>query len=147
MRRLICLLAGVLFCVVALGSDSPKEYDDRTEAVAIEGDWRLTEFEFKGAKATPSVHGVLTYRGGIFSLKYGGIESLGGTYRIDATQKPPHIDWIPASGELKGKALLLIYQIDGDTLRLGFMTGGAWSRPQGFNGDGVAFETYKRVKK
>ncbi len=30
MRRTILLLAGVLLCVVALGSDSPKEYDDKT---------------------------------------------------------------------------------------------------------------------
>jgi len=146
MRRTICWLAAMLLCVVALGSDSPKEYDDKTVAVDLEGAWRLTEFEFKGAKATPSVHGVLTYRGGIFSLKYGGVESVGGSYRIDSTQKPPHLDWIPSAGELKGKTLKLIYQIDGDTLRLGFMSGGAWSRPQGFNGEGVAFETYKRVK-
>jgi hypothetical protein len=39
MRRTIVLLAGVLLSVVALGSDSPKEYDDRTEVVDIEGTW------------------------------------------------------------------------------------------------------------
>ncbi len=37
MRRTILLLAGVLLSAVALGSDSPKEYDDRTEVAGIEG--------------------------------------------------------------------------------------------------------------
>ena len=37
MRRTILLLAGVLLSVVALGSDSPKEYDDKKEVLALKG--------------------------------------------------------------------------------------------------------------
>jgi uncharacterized protein (TIGR03067 family) len=135
----------VLLVLPLLGSDSPKEYNDATEAVGIEGAWQLTEFEFKGAKTRIDLHGVLTYRGGTFTLTYGSVESLRGSYRIDPTQKPPHIDWIPLTGELKGKPIKFIYQIDGNTLRLGFMQGSDRSRPQGFI-DCVAVETYQRVK-
>ena len=42
MRRTILLLAGVLLSPVALGSDSPKEYDDKMVTVGTERAWRLT---------------------------------------------------------------------------------------------------------
>jgi uncharacterized protein (TIGR03067 family) len=145
MRRLMPLFAA-LSVFPLLGSDSPKEYDDAAEANNIQGMWQLTEFEFKGAKAKPDVHGVLTYRSGTSTLTYGNVESLRGSYRIDPTQKPPHIDWIPSTDELKGRPIRCIYRIDGDTLKLGFMQGSDWSRPQRFYGEGVAVETYKRVK-
>jgi hypothetical protein len=37
MRRTILLLVGVLLSVVTLGSDSPKEYDDKTVCIPLRG--------------------------------------------------------------------------------------------------------------
>jgi uncharacterized protein (TIGR03067 family) len=145
-RRTVYVLSAVLLVGVGLGSDSPKEYDGATVSNTLEGSWRLTEFEFKGARAKSDVQGVLTFRGGAWSLMYGNVESLAGRYRIDTTHQPPHLDWIVSTeGELKGRTLRFIFQIDGDTLRIGFKIGSDWSRPQGFDRD-VAFETYKRMK-
>jgi hypothetical protein len=48
MRRTVILLMGVLLSVMALGSDSPKEYDDKTEVKTLEGSWQQVAVEMDG---------------------------------------------------------------------------------------------------
>jgi len=130
MRRTILLLAGVLLCVVALGSDSPKEYDDKTENVGIEGRWRLTEIiDWNGEKQ------------GIQDMRPFRFEN----YRIDKNHNPPHLD--RSFADFKGRTFRFIYQLDGDTLRIaGNERGNFGRRPEGFNDIGNYVWTYKRVK-
>jgi hypothetical protein len=45
MRR---LLLAALLVLSLLGSDSPREYDDRTQDMGIEGDWLLLRVETDG---------------------------------------------------------------------------------------------------
>jgi uncharacterized protein (TIGR03067 family) len=134
MRRTILLLNGVLFTVVALGSDSPKEYDDKTEAVGIEGTWRMVGNE----------KNVMTCHSGTWTIKGdGGLWQ--GTYRIDTTCMPAHLDRFYANGPLKGKTLKFIYQIDRDMLRIACARN-VELRPHGFKDDGVDLWTYERVR-
>jgi len=146
MRRTVWLLAGVLLCVLMLGSDSPKEYDDTT-IVSIDGTWQLIEGEYRGQKTKPRHQEVMTLHDGTYT--YQSDNSIyRGTYRIDPVRKPPHLDWVRSNGDRPGKTLLFIYQIDGDTLRTGLMTSvNDRQRPQGFNGPDVFVQTYKRLKK
>jgi uncharacterized protein (TIGR03067 family) len=147
MRRTI-LLAGVLLSVVALGSDSPKGYDDKTEVAGIEGTWRLTELEFHGRKIDLPVQRVTTLRGETYTVNVSKGEILRGSFHIDPAHKPPHLDWMPTSGTFKGHTVKCIYQIDGDTLRIASNPGVDDKKqyPQGFNDNGAVVETYKRVK-
>jgi uncharacterized protein (TIGR03067 family) len=143
MRRTVFTLSSVLLCVLALGSDSPKEYDDRTEMVGIEGTWRFTEFEVNGEKWKLSGQNVMIFHRKTYTYYVSGGVTIDGNYRIDTTCKPPHLDYIlwlrtVGTGEY-------IYQIDGDTLKIGFRTD-AKGRPQGFNDKDIRIETYKRVK-
>jgi uncharacterized protein (TIGR03067 family) len=131
MRRTI-LLAGVLLCVVALGSDSPKEYDDRTEYVGIEGTWREIEFEQNGKKEKPTRQHVLIFpSGSSFMLD-------------DPTRNPHHLGRFSQDGPLKGQTIMFLYQIEGDTLRIATTFNDRC--PQGFNDKGSFVFTYKRVK-
>lgn len=144
MRRTIWLLAGVLLCVVALGSDSPKEYDDKVKVNTLEGAWWLTREELNGNKLNSSEHEMLIYYKGTFTRDFGDGKTKSGSGRIETTYNPPHLDWILANGDIK-----YIYQIDGDTLRLASKPGrlpGETERPQGFNDKGLYVCTYKRVK-
>src|SRR5437868_2823048 len=109
MRRIVCLLVGVLLVVPSLGSDSPKDYDGTTEQDDLQGTWQLV-----GA----SLRCVMTNRGGTFSCEYSSGEKVGGSYRIDPAHSPPRLDWTPANGGYRGKRAFMIYQIDGDTLRV-----------------------------
>ena len=48
MRRTLLLLVGVLLSGMALGSDSPKEYDDATQIDGLEGTWQAVSVENLG---------------------------------------------------------------------------------------------------
>jgi uncharacterized protein (TIGR03067 family) len=144
MRRTILLLAGVLLSVVALGSDSPKEYDDKTDVVGIEGTWRLIDGEFNGEKIKPSTQLLMTICKGNYTIAELGGSTERGNYRIDTTRKPPHLDRSPS---INSGAEKFIYQIDGSTLKTaGIATADEVRRPQGFNDKGVVVLIYKRVK-
>ncbi len=83
MRRTLWLLAGVLLGVAALGSDSPKEYDDRTTVDPLEGTWRLIEWECNGNKSKPGRKFTNTYHSGTFTWDSGDGDPWRGTHRID----------------------------------------------------------------
>jgi uncharacterized protein (TIGR03067 family) len=146
MRRLSLLFA-VLFVVLLLGSDSPKEYDDRAEYVTIEGAWRLTECTQNGE---PMPLGrrptVMTLRGGTltFDTGYGHIDR--GTYRAAPVRKLSHFDRVPVFGPFPCVSARCISRIDGDTLRIASFPGRDDERPRGFDDEDVIIETYKRVK-
>jgi uncharacterized protein (TIGR03067 family) len=67
-----------------------------------------------------------------------------GTFTIDAEKKT--IDLKPASGNFKGKTLLGIYKLDGDTLTIAF---GEKERPKDIeskDGSGVVVAVMKKAK-
>jgi uncharacterized protein (TIGR03067 family) len=147
MRRTVLLLAGVLLAVVALGSDSPKDYDDKTEVAGIEGTWRLIELESSGKKQKPSTQHVLTIHNGTYTYVDGEGDPVRVNCQIDPARNPPHLNIIPSIGFYQG---VTIYQIKGDTLRIAklpiILGDQRPKRPQGFNDQDVHIETYKRVK-
>jgi hypothetical protein len=67
MRRGMLLLPALLVLPL-LGSDSPKEYDDKVAVAGIEGTWRLTEYELDGAKREPNFRCSVTVRNGTFTV-------------------------------------------------------------------------------
>jgi uncharacterized protein (TIGR03067 family) len=146
MRRTVLMLAGVLLSVVALGSDSPKEYDNATTLGPLEGTWQLTEIQCNGHKINLDFQMVVTYRGGTYMLNDG--ETFRGRYRVDPNRNLAYLDRIPSCGYSRGQTFKFIYQIEGDTLRIAYTHAPEDTpRPQGFNDAGVFVDTYKRVKK
>jgi uncharacterized protein (TIGR03067 family) len=143
MRRAVLLLAGVLLCVVALGSDSPKEYDDKTMVDPLEGRWQMIEWTCDGEKLN-GIPEERVYHNGTYTINWSDGDTWRGSYRIDPTRKSSHLDWIPSGGSGKGQTFMNIYQVDGDTLRIAAVNGK--QHPQCFKDKGVYVTTYKRVK-
>jgi uncharacterized protein (TIGR03067 family) len=140
MHRTVCLLAALLV-LPALGSDSPKEYDDKAETDGLEGSWRLVTWEFNGGGAIPTV-GTITFHGRRF------VEDNGtrGTFTTDTQRKPAHFDQTYATGDFAGQTYIGIYQRDGDTLRIAIHSGGEL-RPKDFNSNGrFIVQTWERQK-
>jgi uncharacterized protein (TIGR03067 family) len=144
MRRTALLLVGLL-SVMVQATESPKEYNDKTEIADIEGTWQLIECECNGAKVEMSGE-VMTFRSGTYTYLYSDGEMRRGNYCIDTTRKPPHLDLLPSKGPYKGQTLTNIYQVDGDKLEWAQALDERDPRPEKFTDRNVEIYRYKRVK-
>jgi uncharacterized protein (TIGR03067 family) len=136
MRRLP-LLAAVL-ALLLLGSDSPKEYDDRAQDSGLEGEWVLLRLEVNGKLVPEWPSHVTTYRGG--RMQAGEAE---GTYTVDDLVRPARLtERIAVTGE----TFPSIYQIAGKTLRVAFLKS-LTDYPTGFSDKReLVIEVYRRVQ-
>jgi uncharacterized protein (TIGR03067 family) len=144
MRRTVCLLA-VLLVLSLLGSDSPKEYDGATEMNGIEGTWRRVKVEYEGQPVKGFPHSLLTFRNGRWEASDVEIPAAG-KHTTNLRRTPAHLDELVEDGRERNKVWLLIFQVDGDTLRIAFRADGR-GRPESFNEAGVYTVVWKRVKK
>lgn len=147
MRRLLFLFA-VLFVLPLLGSDSPKEYDDRATRNDLEGRWELVEHHYKGVKQELLPHStMLTFHSTTSDFELGRGDSWPGPwrgiYRSDATCHPAQLDWTLKAWKL---TLKQIYRVDGDTLKVARNPDDFDKRPQGFGDKDLEIETYRRVR-
>jgi uncharacterized protein (TIGR03067 family) len=135
----------VFLAVLLLGADDKPKADDAK--AKLQGTWVIVNLEDAGEKVPENNYkdSTLTFEGDKVTSKIKDRTELA-TYKIDAGQKPPHLDVTPAKGERNGKTLKLIYQLDGDTLKFASTKDGA-ERPQGFDDKGLSIFTLKREKK
>jgi uncharacterized protein (TIGR03067 family) len=144
MRRLILLLPTLLVFSL-LGSDSPRDYNEATEAVGVEGRWQLTEYVFKGETRKPDFQAVITCHNGSFTCEYSTGDKVSGRYCTDTACEPPHLDWRPSNGNNQGQVLRFIYRLRGNILLVGGVDEGE-QRPRSFNDQLIFVSSYKRVK-
>jgi uncharacterized protein (TIGR03067 family) len=146
MRRTVGLLTALLLAVQSLGSGSPKDFDGAIEADELQGTWEAVAAEFRGKDAVFNAPWVWTFRDGKYVVKTPA-GTTAGTYRINRTTKPAHLDETPADGRYKGQMQKGIYQVEGDTLRLAFTWLGT-DRPEDFDKKSdLLLITLKRVTK
>ena len=146
MKRSLWLLAGVAILLVAADAkdDEKKEYERFT------GTWVFESVEVGGEKlALDALKGAgLTIDGNKFTAKEkeGAVH---GTYKVDLSKKPKTIDVTFSDGPEKGKTMLGIYELDGDTYKVCFDISGK-ERPTKFEskkGTMLVLETLKREMK
>ena len=96
------------------------------------GTWKLTSVEVEGTKAEDDAvkSARLVIKKDTFVFKQGDM-SFSGTYKVDVTKKTKTIDITFKDGPDKGKTLLGIYELDGDTMKLCF-TPPEQERPKDF---------------
>src|SRR5262245_55520025 len=149
MKRLPLLVA-ILFVLPLLGSDAPKDYQDGiVYADGLDGSWLLVRYEADGEARKIAAGLVLTYRRGEVESwpPDGGPNRVLGTYRADPGARPATLDTFYTDGFHQGKIWRSIYRIDGDTLYVGYQSGGA-RRPEGFDDKAdLHVETYRRLRR
>src|ERR1022692_2154570 len=93
--------------------------DAATDQKALQGKWSLTSGEIAGQPfpeaQLKSISLVIT--GDKYAVKVGDKTDLG-TVKLDPAKKPRAMDILGTEGPNKGKTLLAIYEINGETLRL-----------------------------
>ena len=141
---LLVLGAGVL---AAGGEDDAIKKDRKLMA----GTWRVISYE-KDGKKTPAEQ--LEKTRSIFSadgkamVQREGKTIIKGNFKIDPTKKPKQSEATYTEGELKGKTVLGIYEVDGDSMRICFSISGK-DRPTEFSSkpdSGHVLIVYKRDK-
>jgi len=129
--------------------------DDRADVKAeqdkLQGTWRLVSLEVNGEKATRGElkkEQTMVVEGEKFTSTIDDKHSFKGTFKLDPSKKPKAVDAVVTEGEFKGKTLLGIYEVDGDTLRACYAAPGK-ERPTEFAskpGSGCHLYVYKREK-
>jgi uncharacterized protein (TIGR03067 family) len=112
---------------------APPQDSVHSEQEKLAGDWRLVSVEANGEKLPDQQVNEfsLTFKGDKFTSYRGG-EKRTGSYTIDPTKKPKTMEIVPADGPDKGKTWSLIYDLEGNTLRICGREVGK-ERPTGFN--------------
>ena len=114
MRRSVLLLIAA-GCLVA--SDSVKDGVQK-ELEKFRGTWKYTSLEQDG-KPVPEAQyreARLTIKGGQFTFTLGDSTSHG-TFKVDPAKKPKTIDITFTDGPDKGKTILGVYDLQGDTYK------------------------------
>lgn len=119
------------------------------DAKAMVGNWVPTSAELGGQKLPDEMvkNMKLSIMGDKYAVK-SGQETDFGTLKLDATQKPKTMDITGTDGPNKGKTILAIYELSGDSLKVCYALTGT-KRPSEFKSVGDAallLMTYKRIK-
>ena len=134
---------------VRRAADDAKAQAIKPELEKFEGTWRYASMEAEGAPLPEAAFkdARLVLRGDQFTLT-NPMGTNRGTYRLDPTQTPKLIDVEFTEGPEKGKTVLGIYELEGDTCRVCRGQAGK-PRPTEFvskAGSGYLLEVLKRQK-
>lgn len=140
-RALCCLCAFFLLTTTIAAEDDTK---------SLQGTWLIESATLAGRDHTEDFAGMkLVLDGDKYTVDFGKNTDKG-TFRIDTTKKPRHIDIKSVEGPFKGKTLPGIYELKGDVLVLCLNADGdAKLRPAKFEAPEMTRNmmlTYKRQK-
>lgn len=129
-----------------VGQDGPKESTSDREL--IQGIWVMTLLETEEVRLSGTT--VERYKLAFVGHQYleSSTESVAGTFALDPTKKPKWINLFPSDGPKRGETLCVIYELDGDILRVCF-SAAAKERPQEMPakpGKAQTLAVYKRCK-
>ncbi|HEV2950200.1 MAG TPA: TIGR03067 domain-containing protein [Gemmataceae bacterium] len=146
MQRRYLLICGVVFLLAAADAAD----DVKKELARFEGTWKIISLETEQNKLTEDAlkHIQLKLEGDKFTTVDENRETRG-TFKPDPSKKPKTIDMTMTDGPLKGKTMLGIYELEGDTYKVCVDVQGK-SRPTEFAvkpGSGYVLEILNREKK
>jgi uncharacterized protein (TIGR03067 family) len=148
MKRLSFLLLVLAF---AIGAEVAKEDAAALDLKRMQGDWLVVSMEVDGLKV-PDDDAMALFRsvkGDQYTVsRYRKVVGKG-TIKLDAAKKPRAIDALPAVAKGEAKALLGIYEFEGNKLNLCFAAPGK-ARPTEFSAkedSGHTLTIWQREKK
>lgn len=132
--------------VLSAGGDDEAVKKDRKQ---MAGTWRVISYEREGKKTSAEqlekTRSIISADGKAMVQREGKTIARG-SIKIDPTKKPKQSEATYTEGELKGKTVQGIYEVDGDDMRICFSLPGK-DRPTEFSSkpdSGHVLITYKR---
>lgn len=118
------LLLTLVICFTA--GPSPEDAV-QAELKKLEGTWTVTALEFMGNKApeeeVKKEKMSFVFQGDKFTIKKGEATETEATVKLDPAKSPKTLDLTATRGNNQGKTFLHIYELTGDTLKLGSVFG------------------------
>src|SRR5947207_3430134 len=148
MNRRLPLLVVVAACWLAAAI---ARGDESVTAKNLLGSWTCVSAVVEGKPlADETVKQLrLTLIGDRYKTERGDQVLFDSTYKIDVAKTPAQIDMIGTEGDLKGKAALGIFKLDGDSLTMCYVMPGK-ERPATFESQpqsGAFLVTWKKAEK
>jgi uncharacterized protein (TIGR03067 family) len=145
LRVLITVTTGFLMSADAPSGDAAKKDLDK-----LQGNWLMQSSERDGTKLTDNQVKEFsrTIKGNFYTVTIEneqGVQDLTGTYTLDPGKTPKTIDAMLTNGPMKGKTMLGIYKLDGDTQTVCFAPVGQ-NRPTSFDSKQGTLSVWKREK-
>src|SRR5262245_18863881 len=131
--RAIKFLPAVLLLVmgVARAAESP-----------LDGKWVLASLTRNGKADDAWKGAVREHAGDKYTMSKEGGKSVSGTMKVDNDKKT--IDMMPNEGTYKGKTLLGVYELDGNTLKVSFAEPGKERPTNVSDGEGLTVAVYTK---
>lgn len=152
MKKHALVILAVASCVgvagvLTAGDEAAIQKDRKLMA----GTWRVLSIERDGKKTTAEqlekTRSIIS-ADGTAMVQREGKTIIKGNFKIDPTKKPKQSEATYTQGDLAGKTVLGIYEVDGDSMRICYAIPGK-DRPTEFSskeGSGHVLITYKRDK-
>ena len=143
--------AGLVLLVLAVGVlGAPGADAGKKDQARMQGDWAAEALTIDGMKLPDDDAQAYfrTVKGNAYTVFRFSKAAARGTFTLDATKSPRTMDVTPA-GPRKGKPILAIYKLEGDTLTI-CNAGPGKERPKTFTapaGSGHTLTVWKREKK
>ncbi len=141
------------FLTVACGAGLAAADEDavKKEIANLQGTWKFVDFQGPNADQAKELkgHGILVVTGNKMLFFLGKLKQGEGTFTVDPSKKPKHLDVTALDGPNKGMTLPAIYELAGDTLKLASFDDPK-NRPKEFKyaaGDTGGLATLKRQPK
>ena|ERR1700722_15653877 len=129
-----CILTGIF---LLLAADAPKLGGAQKDVEMLQGTWKVVYSESGGKGFEPTNEVLITFEKDTFADKAGGEVACRGTFKLDPSRKPKHLDFIITENKLipesKGTTIRCIYEVSADRLKIRHPEAGFpnW-RPKGF---------------
>jgi uncharacterized protein (TIGR03067 family) len=125
----------LLFSLLACLTGPSQENAVKAELKKLEGTWNVTAVEHMGIKMTEEEvkKTSFVFQGDRLLIKKGATTETEAKVKLDPAKSPKTMDVTGTKGNGEGKTLRSIYELSGDTLRIGHGRNPEDSRPPDFN--------------
>jgi uncharacterized protein (TIGR03067 family) len=140
-------MLGVLVVGLLIAADDKKDDEKKDDAKdKLKGTWTFVAMEEGGQKAAADrfKDWTLTFEGDKVTFKQGTRTKMG-TFKMDASAKPPQLDITPS--DPNDKPMKMIFMLDGEDLKIAGAMREGGDRPKGFDDKEIRVLTLKREKK